>query len=52
MISADAKANKNKQYKIWWLYLTNIYKKYLQNLKYNKKGHVFFILFWLVFCPS
>ena len=38
MISADAKANKNNnKQKIWWLYLTNFYKRYLQNLKYNVK---------------
>ena len=41
MISADVldvKANKNnKKKKIWWLYLTNFYKKYLQNLKYGVK---------------
>ena len=28
-------ANKNK--KIWWLYLPNFHKKYLQNLKYSVK---------------
>ena len=38
MISADVKANKNNnKQKIWWLYLTNFYKRYLQNLKYNVK---------------
>ena len=39
MISADVKANKNnnKKKKIWWLYLTNFYKKYFQNLKYKVK---------------
>ena len=39
MISADVKTYKNnKNQKIWWLYLTNFYKKYFQNLKkYNVK---------------
>ena len=41
MIPADVKDNKNKKkLKIWWLYLTNFYKKYLQNLKYNVKRYV------------
>ena len=36
MISADVKANKNnKKQKIWGLYLTIFYKKYLQNLKWT-----------------
>ena len=35
MVPADVKANKNKR--IWWLYLTNFYKRYLQNLKYIVK---------------
>ena len=44
MVTADIKASKNnKKYKIWWLYLTNFYKKFLQNLKYNLKKHIFFI---------
>ena len=39
MISANVKDNKTtKNKKIWWLYLTNFYKKYLQNLKYNVKN--------------
>ena len=45
MISADVKVNKNNNTKkIWWFYFTNIYKKYLQNFKYNvaKKGMHFF----------
>ena len=30
MISADVKPNQNnKKEKVWWLYLTNFYKKYL-----------------------
>ena len=34
MISTDVKANKNnKKYKVCWLYLTNFFKMYLQNLK-------------------
>ena len=38
MIPADVKANKNKMnFYIWWLHLTNFYKKYLENLKYNVK---------------
>ena len=36
MISADVKANQNnKKQKIWWLYLTNFFKMYLQNLNYK-----------------
>ena len=43
MIPADVKANKNKR--IWWLYLTNFYKKYLQNLKYIvKKVFIFHLI--------
>ena len=39
----DLKANKNK--KIWWLYLTNFYKKYLPNLKCNvKKARIFHLI--------
>ena len=44
MISADVKANKNnKKQKIWWLYLINFCKTYLQIntgpniVKYSKK---------------
>ena len=38
-ISADIKASKNnKKQKTWWLYLTNFYKMYVQNLKSNIKG--------------
>ena len=52
MIPADVKDNKNKKkLKIWWLYLTNFYKKYLQNLKYNVKSYVLSIWFSLVFYP-
>ena len=44
MISADVKANKNKKnQKIWWLYISNVYKKHLRNLKCNVKGNAFFI---------
>ena len=51
-IPADVKDNKNKKrLKIWWLYITNFYKKYLQNLKYNVKSYVLSIWFWLVFYP-
>ena len=41
-ISADEEANKNN--KKWWLYLTNFYKMYVQNLKYNIKGACIFYL--------
>ena len=41
-ISADEEANKNNQK--WWLYLTNFYKMYVQNLKYNIKGACIFYL--------
>ena len=41
-ISADVEANKNS--KKWWLYLTNFYKMYVQNLKYNIKGACIFHL--------
>ena len=38
MISADVKDNKNnKNKRSRWLYLTNFYKKYLQNWKHNVK---------------
>ena len=38
IIPADVKANKNqKKWKIWWLYLANFYKKYLQDLKCSVK---------------
>ena len=37
-ICPDVKANKKQQeIKIWWLYCTNFYKKYLENLKHNVK---------------
>ena len=61
IISADVKANENnKKYKNWWrsicfFLLSNFYKKYLQNLKYNGKRtcmSVFFIYFCLVFHPA
>ena len=42
IISADVKAHKNKKYKIWWLCLSNFYKKYLQNLKYIEKNGIYF----------
>ena len=42
MRSGGVKANK-KQQEIW-LYLTNMYKKYLQNLKYNVKWTCIFHL--------
>ena len=44
VISAAVKANKNnKKQKIWQLYyLTNFYKVYVQNLKYNIKGACIF----------
>ena len=48
MTSADVKAN-IKQQEV--SYLTNFYKKYLQNLKYIVKGYVFFIWFWHTFQP-
>ena len=33
---------KHKKEKIWWLYLRNFYKRYLQNLKYNvKRARIF-----------
>ena len=47
-IPADVRANKNKK-EIWWLHLTNFYKKYPQNLKYNVKKvamHFSFDLGW------
>ena len=44
MIPPDVTGSKNKKKQIiWWLYLTDFYKKYLQNLKCNVKRHVFFI---------
>ena len=44
MISADVKDNKNKKkQQIWWLYISNVYKKHLRNLKCNVKGNAFFI---------
>ena len=49
MISADVKSYKNnKIWKIWWLYLTNSFKKYLQNLvKYIVKRVCIFHLIWV-----
>ena len=46
MTPPDVKANKNnKKWNILWLYLTNFYKKYLQNLKYNaKKACIFHLI--------
>ena len=48
MISVDAKANKNnkqQEIKIWWLYFTNLYKKYFQNLKYIvKRAYIFHLI--------
>ena len=44
MISAD-EISRTKRYSDG----TDVYKKYLQNLKYNVKGYAFFIWFWLVF---
>ena len=41
IISADVKANKSNW---WWFYLTNFYKKYLQNLKYSVKRECIFHL--------
>ena len=41
-ISADEEANKSN--KKWWLYLTNFYKMYVQNLKYNIKVACIFYL--------
>ena len=41
MISANVKANKNnmkQKKKVLWLYLTNFYKNYLQNLKHIVKN--------------
>ena len=32
----------NKKRKIWWLCLTSVYKKHLQNLKYNVKKGMYF----------
>ena len=47
MISADIKANKNNnKLKIWWLYLTNFYKK--QEPSKHEKGHAFFVRFFWV----
>ena len=44
-ISAHVKANKNnKKLKIWWLYLTNFEKMYVQNFKYNIKEACIFRL--------
>ena len=54
MISADVNAKKNiKKSKIQWLYLTNFYKKYLQNLKYNVKRLciLHLILVVILYCP-
>ena len=54
MISADVNAKKNiKKSKIQWLYLTNFYKKYLQNLKYNVKRLciLHLILGGILYCP-
>ena len=46
MISANVKPNKNnKKGKAWWLHLTNFYKKYLQNLKYNvERASIFHLI--------
>ena len=46
MIPADVEANKNsnKKQKICWLYFTNFYKNYFQNLKYNVKKECIFHL--------
>ena len=50
MMAADIKANiKQQEIKYLEAYLT---QKYLQNLKYNIKGGVLFIKFWLVFHSS
>ena len=46
MISADVKDDKNIQKeKIWLLYLSSFYRKYLQNLKYNINVFIFLIGF-------
>ena len=55
MISADVKVGLIKttinKRSSGCKYLTNIFKKYLQNLKYSvETAHIF--LLWLVFCPS
>ena len=46
MVPADVKANKNsnKKQKICWLYFTNFYKNYFQNLKYNVQKECIFHL--------
>ena len=52
----DVKANV-KQEIIWWLCLTDLYKKYLQNLKYNEERACVFHLILvgiqsiLILCP-
>ena len=52
MVSADVKANiKQQETKDLVAYLTNFYKTYLQNLKYNvKRGCIFHLI--LVGIPS